>query len=186
MLTKTFNEHQIKRGFEVFRRVCSKCHSLTLFKPSDLRQLGYTNSQISIIIGNRKLNEYYQSPIDGSLSSTGHFNPPDLSLIAKQVSPVFVYKLLTGYKRKVTTQKSYFNKAMEFGSTLMPPPLTSGIIDYSFKVPSTVCQFAKDVGTFLLWVSEPWRIERLRLFFPTFALFATLLIPLIKIASSKQ
>ncbi|MGP1915830.1 MAG: hypothetical protein ACTS4Y_01960, partial [Candidatus Hodgkinia cicadicola] len=47
----------------VFRRVCSKCHSLTLFKPSDLRQLGYTNSQISIIIGDRKLNKYYQFPL---------------------------------------------------------------------------------------------------------------------------
>ncbi|MGP1905819.1 MAG: cytochrome c1 [Candidatus Hodgkinia cicadicola] len=179
MLTKLFNEYQVKRGFEVFRRICAKCHSLTLFKPSDLTQLGYTNSQAFIITGKRNLNEYYQFPTDGNFKSSKLSNPPDLSLIAKQVSPNFVYKLLTGYKRNVINRKFYLNKAAEFGSTLMPPPLTRGLVKHSFKVPSTVCQYAKDVGTFLFWVSEPWRTERLRLFFPVFALFATLLIPLL-------
>ncbi|MGP1918163.1 MAG: cytochrome c1 [Candidatus Hodgkinia cicadicola] len=179
MLGKTFNEHQVKRGFEVFRRVCLKCHSLTLFKPSDLKQLGYTNSQVLIVARKRKLNEYYQLPSEASLKSTKLPIPPDLSLIAKQVSPSFVYRLLTGYKRNTIIQKSYFNKALEPAFTLMPPPLTNGTIEHSFKVPLTVCQSAKDVGTFLFWVSEPWRIERLRLFFPVFALFATLLIPLL-------
>ncbi|MGP1914337.1 MAG: cytochrome c1 [Candidatus Hodgkinia cicadicola] len=179
MLQKTFNEYQIKRGFEVFRRICEKCHSLTLFKPSDLKQLGYTSSQALIITGKRKLNEYYQLPTDENFKLTKLSNPPDLSLIAKQTTPNFVYKLLTGYKRNVVVRKSFLNKAASLGYTLMPPPLARGIIKHSFKVPLTVCQYAKDVCTFLIWVSEPWRTERLRLFFPIFALFATLLIPLL-------
>ncbi|MGP1911101.1 MAG: cytochrome c1, partial [Candidatus Hodgkinia cicadicola] len=48
-------EYQVKRGFEVFRRICAKCHSLTLFKPSDLTQLGYTNSQASLSQENETL-----------------------------------------------------------------------------------------------------------------------------------
>ncbi|MFP3039042.1 MAG: cytochrome c1 [Candidatus Hodgkinia cicadicola] len=178
MLGKTFNECQIKRGFEVFRRICSKCHSLTLFKPADLRQLGYTSVQALLVTGKRKLNDYYQFPSDENLKAAKLSNPPDLSLIAKQMSPAFVYRLLTGYKRSMTPRRSYLNRAIELGSTLMPPPLVRGIIKHSFKVPPTVLQYAKDVGAFLFWVSEPWRIERLRLFFPIFALFATLLIPL--------
>ncbi|MFP3018932.1 MAG: cytochrome c1 [Candidatus Hodgkinia cicadicola] len=179
MLAKPFNEYQVKRGFEVFRRVCAKCHSLALFKPSDLKQLGYTNFQALVITGKRNLNEYYQQPLEGRLKSAKLSNPPDLSLIAKQVSPSFVYRLLTGYNRNALPRKSYFNKAAELGFTLMPPPLSNGVIKHSFKVPSTVCQTAKDVGAFLLWVSEPWRTERLRLFFPIFASLATLLIPLL-------
>ncbi|MFP3038903.1 MAG: cytochrome c1 [Candidatus Hodgkinia cicadicola] len=174
MLITNPNNCQIKRGLEVFRFVCCKCHSLILFKSSDLKPLGYTNSQASTLIETIK-----QLPSQTNRNLQINKIPPDLSLITKQTSPSFVYRLLTGYKTALNSRRLFFNKATPSNVTSMPPPLSYGLMKHLFKVPITVCQYAKDVAMFLTWVAEPWKIDRLRLFLPTFILLASLTLPLL-------
>ncbi|MFP3037536.1 MAG: cytochrome c1 [Candidatus Hodgkinia cicadicola] len=179
MLSLNPSESQIKRGFELFRRVCSKCHSLTLFKPAYLKQLGYTTNQALMLTGTHKLTEPLPLTNNIVLKTAKGAMPPDLSLITKQTKHNFVYRLLTGYRPKVLSNKAYFNKTSQSGVTTMPPPFVAGSIKHMFKVPLTVSQYAKDVEAFLLWVSEPWKDIRLRIAFPVIVMFTLLTIPLL-------
>ena len=44
-----FDKRQLQRGFQVYKEVCSACHSLHLVAFRDLRQLGYSEAEVKAI-----------------------------------------------------------------------------------------------------------------------------------------
>ena len=116
-----FDRQQLQRGFQVYKEVCSACHSMKLVAFRDLRQLGYTEAEVKAIANQwstevpsinpetgepatRKATpaDHFPSPYANETAARAGNNnalPPDLSLItkAREGGAPYVYSLLTGY-----------------------------------------------------------------------------------------
>jgi ubiquinol-cytochrome c reductase cytochrome c1 subunit len=116
-----FDRAQLQRGFQVYKEVCSACHSLSRVRFADLEALGYTEGQVKTIAAEwvvetpsinpetgeaatRKSlpSDKFPSPYANEVATRAAQNgalPPDLSLItkAREDGPAYVYSLLTGY-----------------------------------------------------------------------------------------
>jgi ubiquinol-cytochrome c reductase cytochrome c1 subunit len=117
-----FDRAQLQRGFQVFKEVCSACHSLRYVRFGDLTALGYTEGQVKTIASEwvietptvnpetgepatRKSlpSDKIPSPFANEVAARAANNnalPPDLSLItkAREGGAAYVYSLLTGYQ----------------------------------------------------------------------------------------
>jgi ubiquinol-cytochrome c reductase cytochrome c1 subunit len=116
-----FDKAQLQRGFQVYKEVCSACHSMSYVRFGDLTALGYTEGQVKTIAAEwvaetvsinpetgeaatRKSlpSDKFPSPYANETAARAAQNgalPPDLSLIAKarEGGAAYVYSLLTGY-----------------------------------------------------------------------------------------
>lgn len=116
-----FDKAQLQRGMQVFREVCSACHSLSYVRFGDLTALGYTEGQVKTLASEwptetpsinpdtgeaatRKslASDKIPSPYANEVAARAANNnalPPDLSLItkAREGGAGYVYSLLTGY-----------------------------------------------------------------------------------------
>lgn len=167
----------MRRGFEVYRQVCSTCHSVRYLHYRQL--IGETHSEVqakalaeSVVVkdGPNDAGEYFERP--GRLSDplpkpypndeyaryiNGGALPPDLSLIvkARHGGADYIYALLTGYREPphgVTLRQGlYYNPYFQGGAIAMPPPLNDGGIEYEDGTAPTISQQAKDVTVFLNW-----------------------------------
>ncbi|MDZ4307106.1 cytochrome c1 [Allopontixanthobacter sp.] len=115
----TFDEAQLQRGYQVYKEVCSACHSLKFVAFRDLAQLGYDEGQIKAEAASFQVpgidpntgeattrpglaTDYFPSPYPNSVAAAAANNnaiPPDLSLItkARHDGAPYVHSLLTGY-----------------------------------------------------------------------------------------
>jgi ubiquinol-cytochrome c reductase cytochrome c1 subunit len=178
----TFDRAQLQRGFQIYKEVCSACHSIHRVAFRDLADLGFSEAQIKAIAA-----EYEMPALDNNGEPTTRkgtpadrfplvypneqaaraaqngANPPDLSLMtkARHDGTNYVYSLLTGYsddipKGWVKPETSYYNPYFHSINIAMPPPLSAdGQVTYTDGTPATVDQYAKDVATFLTWTAEP-------------------------------
>jgi len=110
-----FDRQQLQRGFQVYKEICSNCHSLKYVAFRDLKDLGYNEAEVKAIAGGFKVNDYNANTgevkqRDGLAKDhfppvvyAGTGSPPDLSLItkARHGGPAYVYSLLTGYAEQV-------------------------------------------------------------------------------------
>jgi ubiquinol-cytochrome c reductase cytochrome c1 subunit len=116
------NQQQLQRGFQVYKEVCSACHSLKLVAFRDLKGIGYSEAQIKAIANQwqtevpsinpdtgepatRKAlpSDNFPSPYANETAARAANNnalPPDLSLISKarEGGAAYVYSLLTGFR----------------------------------------------------------------------------------------
>ncbi|BCA62387.1 cytochrome C [Sphingomonas sp. HMP9] len=116
-----FDRRQLQRGFQVYKEVCSACHSLRLLSFRDLTQIGYTDPEVKAIanqwvIEQPSINpetgepatrknipsDRFPSPFANEVAARAANNnalPPDLSLItkAREEGTAYVHSLLTGY-----------------------------------------------------------------------------------------
>ena len=178
-----FDRRQVQRGFQVYKEVCSACHSMHLVAFRDLEGLGYSPAQIKKIAADWGNKQSVQDPKSGDRTdranvASDHFptvyyagtgSPPDLSLItkARHGGAPYVYSLLTGYRdqpaellKKFPDAKTpvglYYNPYFANLNIAMPPPLASeGQVTYQDGTRPTVDQMAKDVAAFLVWTAEP-------------------------------
>jgi ubiquinol-cytochrome c reductase cytochrome c1 subunit len=119
-----YDREQLQRGFQVYKEVCSACHSLKLVAFRDLEGLGYNEAEVKAIANTwttevpsinpdtgepatRKATpaDYFPSPYANETAARAANNnalPPDLSLItkAREGGPAYVYSLLTGYQKQ--------------------------------------------------------------------------------------
>jgi ubiquinol-cytochrome c reductase cytochrome c1 subunit len=119
-----FDEKQLQRGFQVYKEVCSACHSLSLVAFRDLKALGYNDAEVKAIANQwatevpsvnpdtgepatRKAipSDHFPSPYANETAARAANNnalPPDLSLItkAREGGPAYVHSLLTGYQKQ--------------------------------------------------------------------------------------
>jgi cytochrome c1 len=114
----TYDRAAAQRGFQVYKDVCSACHSLSLLSYRNLEQLGLTADQVKDIAAEVQVPDIGDdgSAIDRPARPSDHFKkpfahelaaaaanggkaPPDLSVIikARTGGPDYVYSLLTGY-----------------------------------------------------------------------------------------
>ena len=117
-----FDKQQLQRGFQVYKEVCSACHSLRLVAFRDLRQLGYNEAEVKAIAAGFQVpgidpntgetntrpglaTDYFPKPFANDIAARAANNnaiPPDLSLMtkARHEGPAYVYSLLTGYQNQ--------------------------------------------------------------------------------------
>jgi len=115
-----FDRAQLQRGFQVYKEVCSACHSLNHVAFRDLAALGYSEPEVKAIAkgfqvpgtdpntGEAALRpgmptDYFPKPFANDIAARAANNnavPPDLSLMtkARHEGPQYVYSLLTGYR----------------------------------------------------------------------------------------
>ena len=119
-----FDKQQVQRGFQVYKEVCSGCHSLTRVSFRDLHQLGYEEAEVKAIANQWQVevpsvnpetgepatrkavpSDYFPSPYANETAARAANNnalPPDLSLMAKarHDGPAYIYSILTGYQNQ--------------------------------------------------------------------------------------
>jgi ubiquinol-cytochrome c reductase cytochrome c1 subunit len=184
-----FDQRQLQRGFQVYKEVCSTCHSLGLVAFRELEGIGYNEAQVKKIAKDWQIK---QPTFDAKSGDHGerdnvpsdHFphvyyagngSPPDLSLItkARHGGAAYVYSILTGYEKAQpaellkefpgakTPENSFYNPYFANINIAMPPPLTSeGQVAYTDGTRATVPQMAEDVSAFLTWAAEPTAVKR--------------------------
>jgi ubiquinol-cytochrome c reductase cytochrome c1 subunit len=180
-----FDRQQLQRGFQVYKEVCSVCHSLNLVSFRNLKDLGYTDAEVKKIAkdwGTKQpvfdekggtWGERDNTPADRfpKVYYPGTGTPPDLSLItkARHDGAAYVHSLLTGYDEKPSAEAvkkfpdfaktpdgMHFNPYFANLNIAMPPPLTGdGQVTYADGTRATKDQMAQDVSAFLVWTAEP-------------------------------
>jgi ubiquinol-cytochrome c reductase cytochrome c1 subunit len=111
---------QLQRGFQVYKEVCSACHSLDHVAFRDLSEIGYSDAEVKAIAagfmvpgvdpntGESTLRpgtptDYFPKPFANDIAArAANHNaiPPDLSLItkAREGGASYVYSLITGFQ----------------------------------------------------------------------------------------
>ena len=175
-----------QRGFWVYYKVCSACHSMKELHYRDLAGIGLNESQIKAIAASVQVPQGVNDqgdPVNGPATPASQFKspfpneeaaraalggalPPDLSLIvnAREGHADYVYGILTGF---VTPPKGfqvpagkYYNEYFPGHLIAMPPPLHDGVVEYADGTKATIPQMAHDVVTFLEWTSNPELVQR--------------------------
>jgi ubiquinol-cytochrome c reductase cytochrome c1 subunit len=114
----SYDRAAAQRGFQVYKDVCSACHSLSLVAYRNLTELGLTEAQVKGIAAEVQVpdigddgsaierparpSDRFKKPFPNELAAAaanGGKAPPDLSVIikAREGGPDYVYSLLTGY-----------------------------------------------------------------------------------------
>ncbi len=176
-----FDRASIQRGFQVYKQVCSSCHSMHLKSYRNLTQIGFSEDEVKAIAAEYMVmdgpddsgdmferpgrpSDRFVSPYPNekaARASNGGAYPPDLSLITKARvdGPNYVYSLLTGYEDAAEDVNlrpgQYYNPYMPGGKIAMPPQLSDGLVEYMDGTEATEGQIARDVVNFLQWAAEP-------------------------------
>jgi ubiquinol-cytochrome c reductase cytochrome c1 subunit len=117
-----YNEQQLQRGFQVYKEVCSACHSLSHVAFRDLKALGYEEPEIKAIADQWQIEvpsinpdtgepatrkavpaDHFPSPYANEIAARAANNnalPPDLSMVAKarEGGAAYIDSILTGYQ----------------------------------------------------------------------------------------
>lgn len=113
----SFDNRQLQRGLQVYKEVCSNCHSLKHVAFRDLTEIGYSPAQAKKFAADWGTKAKQFDPKSGDSTDRpntpadyfptvyypGTGNPPDLSLItkARHGGADYVFSLLTGYRDQV-------------------------------------------------------------------------------------
>lgn len=177
----TFDPAARQRGFQVYREVCSACHSMSLLHYRNLEDIGFSEDQVKAIAASVQVTDgpndngdmfqrpgkpydEFKSPFpndQAARTANGGALPPDLSLIieAREGGPDYVFSILTGFSDPPAGMKMmqgmYYNKYFAGHQIAMPPPLTPDRVTYADGTKATLDQEAHDVATFLAWAAEP-------------------------------
>ena len=183
-LTGKFDRASLQRGFQVYKEVCSSCHSMQYLSYRNLGEPGgpeFTLEEVKAIAASVEIedgpdsqgemftrpgkpSDKFKSPypnVEASTVANGGAYPPDMSVLvkARPGGADYMYSVLVGYEEPPAGMKLddgvYYNKYMTGQKIKMASPLLEGIVEYSDGTEATVDQMAKDVTTFLAWAAEP-------------------------------
>ncbi len=117
-----YDREQLQRGFQVYKEVCSACHSMRLVAFRDLEEIGFTAPEVKAIAkgwatetpsinpdtgepATRKSipSDFIPGPYANEVAARAANNnalPPDMSLLAKarEGGPAYISSLVTGYQ----------------------------------------------------------------------------------------
>jgi ubiquinol-cytochrome c reductase cytochrome c1 subunit len=177
-----FDRASIQRGFQVYKEVCSACHSLKLVSYRNLAAIGFSQEEVKQIAseylvsdGPNDDGEMFERPglpsdkfvgpyanEQAARSANGGALPPDLSLIvkARHDGPNYVYSLLSSYADAPDgfhmNEGKYYNPYFEGRQISMPAPISDdGQVEYKDGTYPTKEQVIIDVVNFLQWAAEP-------------------------------
>ncbi|KAM8967882.1 cytochrome c1, heme protein, mitochondrial [Pelodytes ibericus] len=176
----------VRRGYQVYKQVCSACHSLQYLAFRNLVGVTHTEEEAKTIAEEfeivdgpdetgemftrpGKLSDYFPKPYANE-EAARHANngalPPDLSyiILGREHNEDYVFSLLTGYcdppAGAEIREGLYYNPYFPGQAIGMAPPIYNEILEYDDGTPATMSQVAKDVCTFLRWASEPEHDQR--------------------------
>lgn len=119
-----YDQQQLQRGFQVYKEVCSACHSLKFVAFRDLEALGYNEAEVKAIAKQWAIKtpsvdpatgepatrdpvpaDHFPKPFANNVAAAAANNnaiPPDLSLMtkARHHGTAYVYSLLTGFQEQ--------------------------------------------------------------------------------------
>jgi len=176
----------VRRGYQVYREVCSTCHSLERICFRNLVGVTHTEDELKAIAEEvdvedgpndegemferpGKLSDRLPSPYKNDEAAAAANNaaiPPDLSLMvkARHAGADYVFALLTGYydapEGRELPPGLHYNPYFSGGAIAMEKQLNDGQVEYEDGTPATASQMAKDVSEFLAWASEPEHDDR--------------------------
>ena len=180
----TFDRASLRRGYQVYNEVCSTCHSINLLSYRNLSEKGGPEfslesakniaASFEVIDGPNSEGEMFTRPgrlsdqfikpypnIEAAKFANGGAYPPDMSVLvkARKGGANYIYSLILGYEDPPEgfeiEDGVYYNKYMSGQKIKMPKILNKGLVEYADGTEATEQQMAKDVVTFLTWVSEP-------------------------------
>ena len=183
-ITGKFDRASLQRGFQVYKEVCSSCHSMQYLSYRNLGESGGPefseqevkaiaasieiedgpNSQGEMFIRAGRPSDKFKSPypnINASTAANGGAYPPDMSVLvkARPGGSNYIYSVLMGYEEPpagmILDDGVYYNKYMIGNKIKMSSPLSDDIVEYTDGTQASVDQMAKDVTTFLAWAAEP-------------------------------
>lgn len=129
-----FDKQQLQRGFQVYKEVCSACHSIHRVAFRDLADLGYNEGQVKAIAQQWTTEQPSTNPETGepatrknlpsdkfpkvyandtaARAANNNAIPPDLSLMtkARPNGAAYVHSLLTGYGESPAEVQKEFPK----------------------------------------------------------------------------
>lgn len=171
-----------QRGYQVYKEVCSACHSMKLMSYRNLEKIGFGKDEVKIIASEYNVvdgpddegemfdrpglpSDKFVSPYlndNAARAANGGALPPDLSLIikARHDGANYVYSLLTGYENvpdgfNLAEGKNY-NPYFEGRQIAMPSPINEdGQVEYKDGTYATKEQMIIDVVNFLQYAAEP-------------------------------
>ncbi|XP_066065450.1 cytochrome c1, heme protein, mitochondrial [Chamaea fasciata] len=194
----------VRRGFQVYRQVCSACHSMEYVAFRSLIGVTHTEAEAKalaeeievqdgpdengeLFLRPGKVSDYFPKPYPNAEAARAANNgalPPDLSYIvnARHGGEDYVFSLLTGYcdpPAGVSLREGlHYNPYFPGQAIGMAPPIYDQVLDYDDGTPATMSQVAKDVCTFLRWAAEPEHDHRKRMGLKML-LLSGLLVPLL-------
>ena len=177
----TYDRAALQRGFQVYKQVCSACHSMKRVHYRNLSALGYNEDEIKAIAADVSVmdgpndegemverpgrpSDHFKSPFENDNAAKYANNgalPPDLSLIvkARPDGANYVNALLTGYEPAPEGEEllsgQHWNKYFTGHKIAMAAPLSDGMVSYEDGTEGMTAQYAKDVVHFLAFASEP-------------------------------
>lgn len=184
----TYDQAAVQRGFQVYKDVCSACHSMNLLSYRHLSGTGMGEDAIKAVAASVQVtdgpnddgemferaglpSDRFKAPFPNEQAARAANNgafPPDLSLMCKARvgGPDHTYAILTGYEEPPAgfqlNEGMSYNRYFVAGAhqIAMPPPLSEGVVTYADGTEATVPQMAGDVTHFLCWAAEPNLNER--------------------------
>lgn len=186
----TFDRQQLQRGYQVYKEVCSACHSINLVAFRNLEEIGFSPAQVKALAKASEVpsinpetgedatrpalpSDHFPHPFPNAVAARAANNnalPPDLSLIvkARHHGEAYIYSLLTGYQDTAPADVDvpdglHYNPYFASLNIAMAPPLMDDQLTYSDGTKATKDQMAKDVVAFLHWASEPELEQRRRI-----------------------
>ena len=181
----TFDRASAQRGFQVYKEVCSGCHSMREGYYRNLEGIGLNAEQIKAIAatvtvpdlkddgtpGERPAlpSDHFRAPFANDLAARAANNgalPPDQSVIinAREDGPNYVDALLQGYSDPPAGMKVgeglYYNRWFPGHQIAMPQPLRDNSVTYADGTPASLAQESHDIVTFLTYMANPEMEER--------------------------
>ena len=176
-----YDKAQLRRGFQVYREVCSNCHSLKLVSYRNLGYLGFSEDEVKDIAAEKQVQDgpndqgdMFQRPARPSDAFVAPFPndqaarvanngalPPDLSLItkAREGGADYIYAIMVGFADPpagfAMNEGMNYNTAFPGHQIAMPPPISDESVTYADGIKPTKEQIAKDAVAFLNWAAEP-------------------------------
>jgi len=183
-LTGKFDRSSLQRGYQVYKEVCSSCHSMKYLSYRNLGEKGGPEfsleevkaiaASFEVLDGPDNQGEMFTRPgrpsdrfvspypnVNASMSANGGAYPPDMSVLVKARTggANYIYSILMGYEEAPANfdleDGVYYNKYMSGNKIKMSKPLLNEIVEYSDGTVASETQMAKDVTTFLTWAAEP-------------------------------
>jgi len=184
----TFDRASAQRGFQVYKEVCSNCHSMKDLYYRNLSALGFSEPEIKAIAASvqvpgdlddtgqptersGKPSDHFRSPFPNDAAAraaNGGALPPDQSVLvnARENGANYIDALLQGYQDAPSSfplaEGKYYNVYFPGRQISMPPPLSDGQVTYGDGTKATVPQMSHDMVTFLSWAANPEMEQRKR------------------------
>ncbi|OUC49276.1 cytochrome c1 domain protein [Trichinella nativa] len=155
-ILKSYDAASIRRGYQVYKQVCSACHSM--------KQISYRHFVNVFMTEEEAKREASEIEVLDGPGDDGKMYTRPGKLIDYLPQPYenddYLFMLLTGYMDPpagfpIESNQGYNPYFPNGASIAMTQQLFDDMLEYEDGTPATQSQMAKDVACFLKWASEP-------------------------------